>query len=230
MNAEMSKIRLARNYGEKIERSPARIKEDRLEEIVRELNLSLSDKKNVDINSYVESIIANIYVILNVFNEMGIYPDYFYDEYVKMKVEYRKIIQNEDDRGNYRSENSIGVYLSARLSEAINSGLEKKYFRIQAYQKKNINDNFLELLGFFQAFNMPYNIDDQEKYEKMFKNIQYKQSYILEKLLNSDYLSDDIEHLSALLFEYMKFFVTTGIYPKQSLDEYIDSVETIKKK
>ena len=223
MNAEMSKMRLAKNYGERIERTPTRIKENRLEEVIKTLNSSLSDKSNVDVNSYVGSLISNFYVILELFNEMGVYPDYFYDEYIKMRVEYKKILQNDDDRVSYRNENSIGVYLSARLSEAINNGLKNKYYRVQAYKKKDVNENFLELLAFFQAFNMSYNIDDKEKCDKMFKSIQYKQSYILEKLLNSDYLSDDIEHLSALLFEYMKFFVTMGIYPKQYLDDFIDS-------
>ena len=235
MNAEIAKIRKSRNYDEIINGEPTRINDDRLTEMIYELNRNFSylytmeNNNEIDIEDFINRFTSSIYLILNMFNEMGIYPDYFYDEVFKMNIEYKKLIQNNNSiRGNYRLFNEIN--LSARVSEAIKNGLEKKYYRIQAYKRKDINDAFLEMIGFFQAFNIPYNIKTEEQCKKVFNDIKFNHINIIETLLNSDFIFVDIECLARLLFEYMTFFVSIGVYPKKYLDEYIDSVGHIKNK
>ena len=235
MNAELAKIRKSRNYDEIISGEPKRISDDRLNEMVIELNRNLSDlymmecNNEIDIDEFINRLTANIYLILSMFNEMGVYPDYFYDEIFKMNVEYKRLIQNNNAiRGNYRLFKEIN--LSARVAEGIKNGLEKGYYRIQSYQKKNLNDAFLEMIGFFQAFNMPYNIRTVEQCKKVFNDIKFNHINIIESLLNSDFIFEDIECLARLLFEYMTFFASMGVYPKQYIDNYIDSVGTIKNK
>lgn len=235
MNAEIAKIRKSRNYDEIITGEPTRIKDDRLNEMVIELNRNFSDlyimenNNNIDADEFINRFTANIYIILNMFNEMGIYPDYFYDEVFKMNIEYKKLIQNNNGiRGNYRLFNEIN--LSARVSEAIKNGLEKGYHHIQAYQRKDLNDAFLEMIGFFQAFNIPYNIHTEEQCKKVFNDIKYNHINIIEELLNSDFMFEDIECLARLLFEYMTFFVSMGVYPKKFIDDYIDSIDRRKRK
>ena len=235
MNKEMAKIRKTRNYDEIINSEPVRIKTNRLCEMAYELNINYKElyecvrNNKIDINQFVNVFTANIYIVLNMFNEMGVYPDYFYDQIVKMNVDYKKIVHKDNGiRGNYRLFNETN--LSNRVSEDIDLGLKNGYYRIQAYKKKDIDEAFLEMLSFFQSFNIPYNICTEEQCKKVFKDIQFNQAYILESLLNSDYLSDDIECLSRLLFEYISFFVSMGIYPKKYLDEYIDSVANVKHK
>ncbi len=235
MNAEMARIRKTRNYNEAINRQPTRIKDDRMEAMVFKLNYNFKDlyemvtNNQIDIDEFANVFIANIYIILNMFNEMGVYPDFFYDEIVKMNIEYKKIIEdNKGIRGNYRLFKEIN--LSARVSKAMQSGLDRGYNRVQAYQKKNINDAFLEMISFFQAFNIPYNIRTEEQCRKVFNDIQFNHINITEKLLNGDFITDDIECLARLLFEYLTFFVSMGIYPKDLLDEYIDRVSDVKTK
>ena len=235
MNAEISRIRKIRNYNEAINREPTRIKENRLLEMIYQLNSNISDLysacngEHIDIEDFANSFIANIYIILNMFNEMGVYPDYFYDEIVKMNIEYKKVIQNNNGiRGNYRLFSEIN--LSARVSESIKAGLEKGYYRVQAYQKKDLNDAFLEMIGFFQAFKMPYNFHTEEQCKKVFNDIHFNHLNIVEELINSDFLFEDIECLSRLLFEYLTFFVSMGIHPKQYFDSYIDKLTSGKHK
>ena len=229
MNAEISKIRRIRNYKEAINREPTRIKDERLNEMVYQLNGNISalyaaeHNGKLDIDYFASLFMANIYIILNMFNEMGIYPDYFYDQIVKMNIEYKQLIQNNNDlRGNYRLFNEIN--LSARVTEAIKGGLEKGYYRVQAYKKKDLNDAFLEMIGFFQAFGIPYNVYSDEQCLKVFNDIKFNHLNIVERLLNSDFIFEDIEFLARLLFEYMTFFAAMGINPKEYFDKYIDSL------
>ncbi len=231
----MSKIRKLRNIDERINSEPTRINTDRLCEIAYELNINYKElissikQDDIKIDEFVNVFTTNIYIVLNMFNEMGVYPDYFYDQIVKMNIDYKKIANNDSGiRGNYRLFKETN--LSNRVSKDIDQGLKNGYYRLQAYKKKDIDEAFLEMLSFFQTFNIPYNVCTKEHCKKVFKDIEFNQIFILESLLNSDYLSDDIECLSRLLFEYISFFVSMGIYPKEHLDNYINSVENVKHK
>ena len=235
MNIEMAKIRRTRNYDEIINGEPTRIKTNRLCEMAYELNcnykglISSISNNDIKIDDFVNIFTINTYIVLSMFNEMGVYPDYFYDQIVKMNIDYKKIAHKDNGiRGNYHLFKETN--LANRVSEDIDRGLKNGYYRLQAYKNKDINDAFLEMLGFFQTFNIPYNICTKEQCKKVFKDIQFNQTFILESLLNSDYLSDDIECLSRLLFEYISFFVSMGIYPKEHLDKYIESFEKGKHK
>lgn len=235
MNAEIARIRKSMNYKEEINREPTRLNEDRIIKIVYDLNANIADmyhnqnSDNIDIEEYANKFMDNIFIILNAFNEMGIYPDYFYDEVVKMNIDYKKIVQNNQAiRGNYRLLKEID--LSAGVTRGIKNGLEKGYQHIQAYQRKDINDSFLEMIGFFQAFNMPYGINTIEQCKKAFNDIQFNHMNIIETLLNSDYLFVDIECLARLLFEYLTFYVALGIHPKKYVDARIEPQEEIKTK
>lgn len=235
MNAEIAKIRGLRGQSEIINREPTRIKEEEMNDLIFQLNTNMGDlysaqtSDNIDIELFARKFIDNIYIILNMFNTMGIYPDYFYDQIAKMNIEYKTVVQNNNSiRGNYRLFNKIN--LSARVIEAIRNGYEKGYYRVQAYQKKDLNDAFVEMLGFFQAFNIPYNIHTDEQCRKTFNDIKFNHLNIIEELLNSDFLLEDIECLSRLLFEYMTFFVSMGIYPKKYMEEKIEDESEKKHK
>ena len=222
MNIEMAKIREKKGYNDEINREPTRLKEYTLMRRITTLNTNLNCKKG-DIDAYTNALIKNTYIILYMFNEMGIYPDYFYDEVVKLRVEQKSISKTEARiRINSRSEDSIDMHFSALISDSIREGLKNKRYRIKAYTPKGINDVCLEMLGFFEKFHLPYNIQDNETREKLYNELRYKQYSSLTRLLNSDYLSDDIEYLLNILYSYIKYFVSCGIYPKQYLDELIE--------
>ena len=234
MNAEIKRIRKERGETEKINYEPKKIEDDRLIELVHDLNVNITDlynmkKEPMNIDAFIEKFIANIYIIIDTFNEMGVYPDYFYDEILKMNIDYKKLIKNNNDlRGNYRLFNEID--LSAGVAEYIRKGLDNGRHHFQAYQEKTIDDAFLEMLGFFQKYEIPYNQPTEEYCKKICSDIAFNHANIIEELTNSDYLFVDIECLSRLLFEYISFFVAMGIYPKKYLDEYIDTKEKEKHK
>ncbi len=232
MNAEVAKIRKRIDYDEVMKREPTRLSVERITKIVYDLNDNIREMyndKDGDIELYANKFMDSICIILNAFNEMGVYPDYFFDEIVKMNVDYKKIVQNNQTiRGHYRLFNEIN--LSANVAKAIKNGLEKGYYRIQAYQKKDINDAFIEMIGFFQAFNMPYNIHTEAQCKSTFNDIQFNHMNIVETLLNSDFIFEDIECLARLLFEYLTFYVSVGVHPKKYMDERIATPETTKTK
>lgn len=235
MNAEIAKIRKIRNYDEIFEYEPKRIKQDRLDQMIYELNsnmatlYSIRNDDNVKVETYINQIIANIYIILNMFNEMGVYPDYFYDEIVNMNKEYKKTISGDKTiRGNYRLFNESN--LAGKIASTIRKGLKNGHYRYQAYQKKSIDEAFLEMVSFFQAFEIPFNNPTIENCRKVFNEVHFNHLNIVEELYNNDQLFEDVESLTRLLFEYIAFFVSIGVYPKEYLDNYIDAVEKGKHK
>lgn len=231
MNAEISKIRKRKNNSEIFEHKPMRLDFDRMNELTYQLNTNFSElymmvrNDDINIDEFTKRFIANVYIVLNMFDEIGVYPDYFFDEIVKMNIEYKKLANDQSIRGNYRLFKNVN--LSARVSESIKNGLEKGYYRIQSYPKKDIDENFLEMVAFFESFNIPYNINTEEQCVKVFNALEHNHLNIIESFINGDDIIDDIEYLSRLLFEYMTFFVSMGISPKEQLDKYIESIETI---
>ena len=231
MNAEISRIRKTRNNSEIFEHKPIRLDFDRVNDLTYQLNANFGElymmvrSNDINIDEFVKRFTMNLYIVLNMFDEMGVYPDYFFDEIVKMNIEYKKLANDQSIRGNYQLFKNVN--LSARVSEAIKKGLEKGYYRIQSYPKKDVNENFLEIVGFFESFNIPYNINTKEQCVKVFSALEHNHVSIIESFINDDDIVDDIEYLSRLLFEYMTFFVSMGIYPKEHLDKYIESIETI---
>lgn len=234
MNAEISRIRKNRGQSEIFDHKPIRVNDDSINDVMYQLNRNFSDlyvlesKGDIDIEEFVHKFIANIYIILKIFDEMGIYPDYFFDEIVKMNIEYKKVADDKSIRGDYRLFRDIK--LSSRVSKGIKNGFEKGYYRLQAYPKKDINEDFLEMVGLFQTFNIPYNINTKEQCVKVFNDLKHNHTNIVDAFMNGDDIYDDIECLFRLLYEYMSFFVSMGIYPKEYLDEYIDSIKETKHK
>jgi hypothetical protein len=156
---------------------------------------------------------------------MGIYPDYFYKEIVKMNIAYKKQVKDNTVRGRYHIFRSTN--LSVETIEAIKAGLKNK----DCYDKpsdNDINDAYLEMIKFFRVFNIPYGITTEEHIINSFDDINYNIKAIMNQLTNSDDLFDDVECLSRLLFDYISFFVLIGINPKQDLDDYIDIMEMTK--
>lgn len=235
MNKELSKIRKTRNYKEEINRSPIKIRDDRLNEIMFELNTNMSEVSrmiiddNVDIDSITTKIIANIYIVLSAFNEMGIYPDYFYDELYRIKVDFRKeLLSDSKYQGDYREVEKLKISKNAELSRITENGVNNNRGNIQAYEKKDINKNYQDMIAYFNAFNIPHGTCTKEECVKAFEKSHFNHCNIIQHLLSSDVLSDDVESFVRLLFEYVSFFVAVGIPPKDLLDEYIEKVAGIK--
>ena len=234
MNADLEKIRKIRNYNPIFDYKPERIKEEQMNHSLVILNSNFSDlyllnqRNNIDIEVFINRITENVYIILNMFNKMGVYPDYFYDKIVEMNIKYHEKVKSNTLKGYYDLFDLTN--LSTYYYEEIKKGMEKGYYRIQAYKKKGIDDNYRELIPFFQKFNIPYGIYSKEQCRKVFEELDLNHQRIMEKLSTSDDIVEDIECLSRLLFEYMTFYVSLGIDPKECLHEYIGTIEKIGSK
>ena len=234
MNAELSKIRKNKNLDELMSGEVVKIDPDLLLDKIYKLNINMTHLYNINnnpeakIDEYVEKIISNIYLILDMFNDMGIYPDYFYDVIVKMNIEYRNLVTDGKIRGNY------GLYqlvnFSAKISQLIKEGLLFGKHQIDPVNSKDIGECFVEMISFFQKYNMSYNNKSIEACQLAFKDIYYNVNNIINNTLNnSDFTFVDIECMARLLFEYISFFAAIGINPKPYLDEYIERESKNKK-
>ena len=227
MNAELSKIRLLKNKSEEMDSDTIKLEEGPLNKKILKLNYNITYLYNmirkdcVDINEFINRLTENIYVVLTMFDEMGVYPDYFYDEIVKMNLNYKLNIDNNNRlQGNYRlfKQNE----LSSRIGELIKSGKEHGYGKISNYPGKDIENAYSNMIAFFDIFHIPHNIRTVEQCKEAFNEIKYNYQNIMQDLGNSDYDYEDIEYFSRLLFEFLSFFVSIGVNPKEYLDEYIE--------
>ena len=235
MNAELMRIRKNRQLGELMDGNINKIDPDLLLEKIYKLNINMAYLYNINknpqasIDEYINKIISNIYLILDMFNDMGVYPDYFYDIIVKMNIEYRNLVSDGKIRGNYGLYEMINF--SAKISELIKEGLNNGKYQLDLTKSKDISECFVEMVSFFQRFGISYNNRTIEMCQSTFKDIYYNVNNIINNTLNnSDFLFVDIECMTRLLFEYLSFFAAIGVNPKLYLDEYIDREEKVQRK
>lgn len=232
MNAEIIKIRNERDLGEKFDTKPIRINEEEMTGIIIKLNQNIADvymmirQNNIDTDEIINKFITNIYIILDAFNKMNVYPDYFYNEIVKMNVDYKKIANDNSVRGQYNIFHNTG--LNAKTIEEIKDGLKEERY---SYQTPNydIGDAYNKMQEFFELFKIPHGTCTKEQCAKSYIDIENNLRNIMGELETSDDIFDDIACLSRLLFDYMTFFVGIGVNPKNQLEEYINKEEHQRK-
>ena len=236
MNEEVFKIRELDGISSDKTKNYTRIPDKTMLKYIETMNVNMSylyyySYKNdveYDINEFVDKIIANIYIILNIFNEMNVYPGYFFRKIFEMNEKYfarkreSKKDENKDNwlRGDYKFFNETG--LSAWVATEMKKGLVDGYYQEKKYPNTNISDAFLEVLALFQQYDIPYKVTTKEEYRRAFGDISINYSNIGNELLNSSFDFVDVECLCRLLFEYISFFVAIGVNPKKYLDKYIE--------
>lgn len=232
MNTEMAKIRETMGLDEKINDDPKRLSGDELILRTRELNMNLTrlyfkDMKNeATLDDYVNAFIKNIYIVLEIFNEMNIYPDYFFDQTFLYNIEFQKFAKNNPELE--KSQLKKLFYPGNNYYTKLREGVEKKYNKIQSMPSRDINDYFVELISFYQVFEFPYN--KPENVKEIFDYFKIDISNIMTDYINSDFLYEDIECLTKLLFSYLSFFVEIGVNPKEYFDKYVEEKKSTKKK
>ncbi len=232
MDIEVSKIRKKRNLDDVLYDEPERIKMDKMSNIIVELNMNMANLYNkryhedIDIIEFINDFIKNMYIVISTFNDMGLYPDYFYNEIVKMNIDYQKMANANTTRGEYE------IYRRSNLRletiEKIKEGLKEKIYTKESNLSIDVSDAYEGLSIFFKVFSIPHGIMNKEYIIKAFDDIYLNITAIMNSLSVSDDLFDDVLCLSRLLFEYISFFVLIGVNPKEYLDEYIDNLENHK--
>lgn len=232
MNAELIKIRENKELDDEIIDEPKRMDENALKVMMYNLNSNLaslyfkdySDKACLD--DYINAFVKNIYIILEIFNEMNIYPDYFFDITLLYNIEFQKFVKDNKTMSEYELRKKFTPI--SNYDEKVRNGIENGYNRVRASKKRDINDYFVELVSFYQVFSLAYN--KPENVKEIFKKIHAEHTNIMHNYYTSDFLYEDIEYLTGLLFSYLSFFVEIGFNPKEYLDNYIASMKKRKHK
>ena len=192
----------------------------------------LNQKTDYDEKKFVHIFIENIYYILSMFNEMNVFPGYFFRKAFEMNAKYYERRKDFADMPNdIRTKNGIrgdykfyrDTHLSVWIGKEIEKGIENGYYHVQAYPKTNLSDAFLEILALFQKYDFTYKVATKEDCKKVFSDINYNYMTLSDELLNSDTLEEDIEYMSRMLFDHISFFVAIGVNPKKFLDDYLEN-------
>lgn len=231
MNEEMMKIRENENLSIDVEKEIKRIDKDIMKEYLFNLNTNMSNvytlqnSNKITIDDYINCFIKNIYIVLDMFSKMDVYPNYFYNVIFKINSKYHEMAKIY---GNSKLVNEADS--SPEIPRMIRDGLSKGYNSYHASEIGDINDSFLEMVSFHQAYNLSYNNNTIEQCKKSFTVHANNIANIMNDFYVSDYDFEDIEYMAKLLFEYISFFVEIGVNPKELLNEYIDSIKEEKTK
>ena len=226
MNAEL--VRIRKNNESKIQTvgNISKINPNHLSNIIVSLNANMAylyninNNPNVSIDDYINKIISNIYIILEAFNEMDIYPDYFYNVFFMVNEEYRSLasqgrINGKEDLYNFSE-------FRGKISYMMEKGLQNGNYKLTSTRVRDIGEYYDEMVDFLHKYYLPCEVMTVEMCKEMFTYIYNDvNSCINNNLSNSPYISDDVECLSRLLFDYIQFFAAIGINPKEYLDKYI---------
>ena len=157
------------------------------------------------------------------FNTIGVYPDYFYDIIVKVNGEYLALAS----KGKVDARKSLysTVEFPAKISIKMENGLKKGNYQLNPTKIKDIGEYYNEMVDFLQKHHMPYEVTTVEMCQEMFDYIYPDVDPTINKIGTKVAVSDDIEYLCRLLYDYLLFFGAIGINPKQYLDNRINEME-----
>ena len=229
MNIEMIRIRNNRGLSLQVDNEVKRINSHDLMDRIFDLNTSLdelsriNDDPNSEVDDYARNIAKSITLILDMFNEMGIYPDYFYDIYFRINNEYRDSQSKGEIKGGQSLYDVPGY--GARISRMMENGIKANNYKLNPTGVKNIGDYYNEMIAFDYKHHLPCEITTVEMCREMFSEIKTECGNCINFLGMRPYISDDIENLVRVLFEYISFFAAIGINPKGYVDRELENME-----
>lgn len=220
MNAEVRRIR--ENILDVKDNKPQRLTDEELISLMTKLNSNisslLSSKNYLNVEIVSDKIVENIYYVLETFGKMGIYPDYFFRVIFDKNTEWKTISKDNLSENNAKKE--FNLMYAKILYGRIRDGLANHKYELNVAGDGDINDNFIEMVSFFQNFHMPFNESIEEfklKFDGRFNSI----TNVMDTILNADDFIDDMEGLAELLFQYLSIMVEIGVNPKEKLDNLI---------
>ena len=234
MNAEIVKMRKMNNDSEIFDHKPERIPEKEFSALIKEIEINFSFLEvsahhgNIDIDFFANIYATNMAIILGMFNRMGIYPDYFYDAIIKLKISNKDKIVGEIETNKLY--NNYQLYKTSSFSKVVKDALDNQLYRVQTYPRRNLIDAVRGMTRVFNTFNIPYNLNTLDEYKWAYNQISCNCSNITLALLNSDDIYEDVEYMAKLLFECISFFVAMGINPNEYLDKVMLGEDKAKKK
>ena len=229
MNAELIRMRKKQNLKVQTDDELQKIENDYLSNRIIAQNtnmvklMDLNNNPNATINDYLKNIVKAIYLVLQTFNDMGIYPDYFYDIYFKINEEFRNLASQGILNGRIDLYDTPGY--EAKISYMMERGITTGNYKFNPTRVKDIGEYYNEMVDYCRRFYLPNEVMTIDMCREMSTSIWHECNKCINALGIKPYISDDVEYLSRLLFEYMKFFAAIGIKPKFELAKCVENPE-----
>ena len=233
MNAELIRMRKNKKLDIKITGGVKKISQDILSERIFSLNTNMVELFDINANpkstisDYARNIVKSICLVLELFSEMDIYPDYFYDIYFRANEEFRDKASNGEVNGRGSLYEAPGF--RANISSMMENGITNGNYRLNPNRVKNISDYYNEMVSFSRRYYLPCEVSTVEMCREMFSDIWTECNNCINYLGIRPYISDDVELLSRLLFEYVRFFAAVGINPEDYLNSEIENQSKLGK-
>ena len=144
MDAELTLIRRLNLESRKFQHNPTVPTENYINSVIKKLNTNMSQLRyssanGTDSGVYVKYLVENIYLVLKVFNKMGVCPTYFFDELLSLVTTcvYAKISHNE-------IEEKVSEVLKnnrlSRIERHVSSLIKRKIAKSNAISVNDINE------------------------------------------------------------------------------------------
>lgn len=227
MNKEISRIKKYMNLDDVVNKRPERISYDDLNSLVYNLNQNMNEiyqtaRNNIKNSEYIiEKVCAGICDLMEAFASMGISIDYFWRVNMKANVALKKVMDGKSDDGLTESEIEMAENNVGNIFDQIRRGINIR----DKSKPIDINDNFVELVSFFEVFKLPFNNSSLLTNEKYIDSFIFKCCNSHTKFLNGDDIIDDVYNMMEILFKYMTFLVEVGVNPKEYVDKILDERE-----
>ena len=229
MNIEVIRIRNDRGDSIQVDGNIKRLDSNDLLDRVCNLNKSMDNFSNLNgnpeatIDDYAKHAAEIISLVLGMFSEMGIYPDYFYDIYFRINDDFRSL-QSAGEVGGDKDLYDVPGY-RFRISKLMENGVNNGNYKLNPTKVKGISDYYNKMVAFSQKHYMPCNVNTIEMCREMLLDIKTRCENCINSLGTSPYVSDDIEKLTIILFEVISFFAAIGVNPKEYLDVELEKLD-----
>lgn len=144
MDAELILIRRLNLESRRFQHNPTVPKENYINNVIKKLNTNMAQLKynsanKTDSDIYVKYLVENIYLVLRVFNKMGVCPTYFFDELLSLVTTcvYAKISHNEIDE---KVSEILKNNRLSRIERHVSSLIKRKIAKSNAISVNDINE------------------------------------------------------------------------------------------
>jgi len=228
MDAEIFKLK--ENNGMVMNARPKYMDLEKRKEIVHRLGVNFSDifgrpdRNDYDSDAIIKDVANSLCDLIEAFANINVYPDYFWRVIMQMNVVLKKVVADKKKNELTIRERDIMESHDRYLYDKIRTGISLK----DRAHPIDINDNYVELLSFYSVFGLPCNKKELLHSKSFLQGFGLKCIEYNYDLLNTDDLVDDVKCMMDMLFEYMSFFVSVGVNPKEYVDKIMAERENIQ--
>lgn len=232
MNAELARLRRARGDSEAFDYNLRSVGKARMGAMIDELNEIMNQlyKKqrfdDIKIKEFAVKFAKCIFIVLQKFDEIGVYPDYFYNQIGKTWFTYKILCDHENglfidhqkirkpiyteqsgnigkDNSNSAQSNSVEcISLPVEQSKSIKEGIIQRCYCYTPDSVQDVSAAYYDMIDSFNAFCIPHSTSEksltQEEFKQAIEYIRINCTNIVTHPLNGDDRIDIIDDIELL--------------------------------